>query len=187
MYQHCPSALVVFLWLVAMARHCLDGNPTDLHVWVVTLNKPSIFYLIWLKSIFILLGFKFSFHHTNSSLYLCCSNQLSEIELAGSVRTAVKFALSTGNTTWKNPLVLLIFFPDCIIMWHSRHYTVSATICSWSPWFIAQMYLFSFPLPQPLRSSCFFWMLSGFYTSLAYTWRLCFFNIPINVLHILIK
>lgn len=75
----------------------------------VTLNKPNVFYLIWLKNIFILLGSKLSIHHTNSSLYLCCLNQLSEIQQAGSVGTAVKLALSTGNATSKTPLVLRFF------------------------------------------------------------------------------
>lgn len=88
-----------------------DGNGTGLHVWGVTLNKPRVFYLIWLKNIFILLGFNLSFHHTNSSVYLCCLNQISEIQLVGSVGTAVKFAASSGNATSKNPLVLgFVFF-----------------------------------------------------------------------------
>lgn len=122
-FVHVPT--LPFGFSVAVSRHCLDGNPTGLHVWGVILNEPSIFYLVWLKNIFILLGFKLSFHHTNSSLYLCCLNQHSEIQLARSFGT-VKFAVSTGNATSKNPLVLGCFvFLDCIILWCSRHYTIS--------------------------------------------------------------
>lgn len=184
MYQHCPSPLVVFLWLVAVSRHCLDGNRTGLHVWGVTLNKPSVFYLIWLKNIFILLGFKLSFHHTNSYLYLCCLNQLSEIQLAGSVGTAVKFAVSTGNATSKNPLVLLIIF--LIVSYCGiAGITQSLLICNWSLIYSTNVFIFIY-ITSAFEIILF--LLNAFrilYFSCIYLERV-FLNI-MNVLPILIK